>query len=184
MSWKIIFLQLPLFILQIDASASEKHRLEEKQRAVKKQRELSGEAWTPRYSRFSHTSIRSCSSDSEFIVASETEFQLSRQRHQLCRWLTRVPNFRIVFDEQPISSVRYCKITIWHYRVLYCNQKLLLSYIFAFQNVQNVSLQNHLSALTDCLHCSPSWNNLWRTCSTSETAFFFFFFFLLIFFFF
>jgi len=75
---KSFFLQLPLFILQIDASASEKHRLEEKQRAVKKQRELSGEAWTPRYSRFSHTSIRNCSSDSEFIVASETEFQLSR----------------------------------------------------------------------------------------------------------
>ncbi|XP_078375403.1 oxysterol-binding protein 1-like isoform X2 [Oculina patagonica] len=34
---------------KIDASASEKHRLEEKQRATKKQRDLSGEAWTPRW---------------------------------------------------------------------------------------------------------------------------------------
>ncbi|XP_073251035.1 oxysterol-binding protein 2-like isoform X1 [Porites lutea] len=34
---------------KIDASASEKHRLEEKQRAARRQRDLSGEAWSPRW---------------------------------------------------------------------------------------------------------------------------------------
>lgn len=34
---------------KIEASASEKHRLEEKQRAARKQRDLSGEAWSPRW---------------------------------------------------------------------------------------------------------------------------------------
>lgn len=34
---------------KIDASATEKHRLEEKQRASRKQRDLTGEAWSPRW---------------------------------------------------------------------------------------------------------------------------------------
>ncbi|KAK2552675.1 Oxysterol-binding protein 2 [Acropora cervicornis] len=34
---------------KIDASANEKHRLEERQRASRRQRDLTGEAWSPRW---------------------------------------------------------------------------------------------------------------------------------------